>query len=131
MKGLESWWIAKTITISRVVNQSKVNYKQNCRKVWKVFKVLQHSMLKLDANTKKRYDRWKTLQIKKNSIKQVFFIKWKFFSGVTTATQKKSSFFFTFFLGFLRFSDFFKISNFQNIFKIIKSALFFISEQLK
>ena len=25
IKGPESWWIAKSITISRVVNQSKVN----------------------------------------------------------------------------------------------------------
>ena len=28
IKGPESWWIAKSITISRVVNQSKVNAKQ-------------------------------------------------------------------------------------------------------
>ena len=43
IKGPESWWIAKSITISRVVNQSKVNpqrqkgkllYEKIFEKIW-------------------------------------------------------------------------------------------------
>ena len=48
-----------------------------------------HSMLRLDATTKKRYVIWKTLHIQKNSIKQAFFINEIFSACVKVATQKK------------------------------------------
>jgi hypothetical protein len=49
---------------------------------------INHSMLRLDATTKKRYD-GKLFNFKKFSIKQVFFIHEIFSSRVKAAKQKK------------------------------------------
>ena len=55
-----------------------------------------HSMLRLDATTKKKV-RCKTLQIKKFSIKQSFFINEIFSSHVKVVKQKKMKVFLLFF----------------------------------
>ena len=60
-----------------------------------------HSMLRLDATTKKRYNE-KLFKFKKFSIKQAFFINEIFSSRVKASTQKKV-FFSLFFKVFLRF----------------------------
>jgi hypothetical protein len=52
-----------------------------------------HSMLRLDATTKKRYD-GKLFKFKKNSIKQAFFINEIFPSRVKEPKQKKFEVFF-------------------------------------
>ena len=77
-------------------------------------------MLRLDATQKK--DACLDFKFKKIRLKQAIFDKEFFSSRVKASKQTKNwSFFSLFFLRFLknfaRFSAFFKILNFQNIFK--------------